>query len=38
MPLPEALAWGVRELERQSQLRRDGDMLYNREPALEGTY
>lgn len=38
MALPEALAWGVRELERQGQLRRDGDTLYNREPLLEGTY
>jgi glyoxylase-like metal-dependent hydrolase (beta-lactamase superfamily II) len=38
MTLPEALAWGVRELERQGQLRRDGDTLYNREPMLEGTY
>jgi hypothetical protein len=38
MALPEALAWGVRELERQGQLRRDGDTLFNREPLLEGTY
>jgi glyoxylase-like metal-dependent hydrolase (beta-lactamase superfamily II) len=38
MTLPEALGWGVRELERQTQIRRDGNMLYNREPALEGTY
>lgn len=38
MTLPQALDWGVRDLERQSQLRRDGDTLYNREPLLEGTY
>ena len=36
MTLPDALAWGVRELAGQAQLRRDGTMIYNREPLLEG--
>lgn len=31
----QAIEWGVRELERQSQIRRDGDLLHNREPAIE---
>jgi glyoxylase-like metal-dependent hydrolase (beta-lactamase superfamily II) len=38
MTLPEAIDWAIGELERQLQLRRDGDMLYNRDPELEGTY
>ncbi len=31
--LPQALAWAVDELERQSQLRREDGVLFNREPA-----
>ncbi len=36
MTLAQALAWGARELERQSQIRRDGDVLFNSEPAAAG--
>lgn len=32
MDLPQALAWGVDELERQGQLRREGDLLINQDP------
>lgn len=38
MALPDAIDWSVEELERQAQLRREGDMLYNRDPELEGTW
>lgn len=32
MDLPEALGWGIGELERQGQLRRDGDWLIDQNP------
>jgi len=35
MTLPAALAWGVDELVRQGQLRRDADLLSNHEPGLQ---
>lgn len=38
MTLHEGVDWSIDELERQAQLRREGEMLYNRDPELEGTY
>ncbi len=37
MSLGDALEWAATELERQGQLRREGDTLFNREPELAGT-
>ncbi|MCL4747111.1 MAG: MBL fold metallo-hydrolase [Burkholderiaceae bacterium] len=37
MSLADALDWAAVELERQGQLRREGDTLFNREPELAGT-
>lgn len=37
MSLGDALEWAARELESQGQLRREGEVLFNREPELAGT-